>query len=368
MKKIAWITAESFLDVDLPIISKLKNSYEIFWQIIINNDSSKDYVNQLIPVFGENLTVKYIYERYRHRDPRLFFITYKILKTAKSYGPNLYYIDGFMLPWGPLMMRLFLPRKLVVVACHNVTTPKGGSLQVISKIAMNFVLHKFNNIHVFSRGQKEKLEEVFPNKNVLLAPLALKDYGTPNVVAQRKEDGIVRFLYFGIIREYKRVDLLIDAACELYDRGYNNFKVIIAGSCDNWLTRYAPQIVYPEIFEIDIRRIPNDEVADLFSQSDYFVMPYQDIAQSGAITVAFQYNVPTIVSNIPQFYEFVDDGNTGLMFKSEDATALADKMQYVIDNHSRIHKALKQNQADFVRHNLSIDSIVEKYISYFDRF
>ena len=368
MKKISWITAESFLDVDLPVISKLKNSYKIFWQIIINNDSSKDYVNQLIPEFGENLIVKYVYERYRRRDPRLFFITYKILKTAKLCVPNLYYIDGFMLPWGPLLMRLLLPKKTVVVACHNVTTPKGGSLQVISKIAMNFVLHKFNNIHVFSKGQKEKLEEKYPSKNILLAPLALKDYGAPSVSLEREDLNYVRFLYFGIIREYKRVDLLIDAACQLYDRGYNNFKVLIAGSCDNWPTRYAPKIAYPEIFEVDIRRIPNDEVANLFARSDYFVMPYQDIAQSGAITVAFQYNVPTIVSNIPQFHEFVDDGKTGLMFKSEDATALADKMQYVIDNHSRIHKTLKQNQADFVRHNLSLDSIVEKYINYFDRF
>ena len=76
MKKISWITQECFLDVDLPIISKLKDSYEIFWQILITNDESKDYVNQLIPNLGGNLTIKYVYEKFRRRDPRLFFLTF----------------------------------------------------------------------------------------------------------------------------------------------------------------------------------------------------------------------------------------------------------------------------------------------------
>ena len=252
--------------------------------------------------------------------------------------------------------------------CHNVTTPKGGSMPVISKIAMRYVLANFTNIHVFSRNQKVKLEENFSGKNILLAPLALKDYGEANVEFEKKDEGIIRFLNFGIIREYKRLDLLISAACQLYERGYKNFRVLIAGNCTNWDTQYAPLMRYPEIFETEIRRIPDNEVAGIFARSDYFVLPYQDIAQSGAITVAFRYNLPTIVSDIKQFYEFVQDGKTGLMFKSEDVQSLADKMQYVIDNHIVLHPQLKQNQAEFVRQYLSLDSIVAKYINFFDSF
>jgi glycosyltransferase involved in cell wall biosynthesis len=100
--------------------------------------------------------------------------------------------------------------------------------------------------------------------------------------------------------------------------------------------------------------------------SDYFVMPYQDIAQSGAITVAFQYNVPVIVSDIPQFLEFVQDGVTGLYFRSEDAVSLADTMQYVLENAS-VLDSLKANQAAFVKENLSLDSIVARYRSYLDK-
>lgn len=370
MKTISWITADCFIDVDLPIIAKLKEEYRIFWQIVIGYNCKIDYeqyVKLLIPDLGKNLIISYIKEPCRHRNPRLLFTTRKMIKLAKAYKPDFYYISGYFAPWGLPLLKMMLSLNKVVMACHNVSTPKGAAHSRMSIWNMNFVLRHFTNLQVFSKGQHAVLDSICSGKNVLEAPLALKDYGKPVANDDIKKENIIRFLNFGIIRNYKRVDLLIDAACQLFERGYNNFRILIAGSCEDWDKLYAPTIRHPEVFELDIRRIPNEEVADLFARSDYFVMPYQDIAQSGAITVAFQYNVPTIVSDIPQFCEFVEDGITGLMFKSEDATALADKMQYVIDNHKSIHDKLKQNQATFVQRELSLDSIVARYKTYFEK-
>lgn len=369
-KTISWITADYFIDVDLPIIAKLKEEYQIFWHIIIGYNHKIDYVQYvklLIPNTGEDLTINYIYEPCRHRNPRLFFTTWKMIKRAKECNPDFYYISGFFDPWGLPLFRAMLPLNKVVLACHNVSTPKGATQSHMAIWNMNYVLRHFRNLQVFSKGQHAVLESMSSGKNVLEAPLALKDYGKPTITRGTKEKNIIRFLNFGIIRKYKRVDLLIEAACLLYERGYKNFRVLIAGSCEEWDTCYAPTIRHPEVFEIDIRTIPNEEVANLFARSDYFVMPYQDIAQSGAITVAFQYNVPTIVSDIPQFREFVEDGKTGLVFKSEDAVALADRMQYVLDNHENIYNNLKNNQSEFVQRELSIESIIAKYKTYFGR-
>ena len=370
MKTISWITADYFLDVDLPIIARLKEDYKILWQIVIGYGSRIDYENyvkMLIPKNGENLDVIYVYEKHRRRDPRMFFSDMKVLNKAKSIKPDFCYISGFMAPWGLLIIKRLLPVNKVVMACHNVSTPKGATNSKLAKWNMEFVLRNFKNLQVFSKGQHAVLDTICSGKNVLEAPLALKDYGKPSVNETAKKDEVIRFLNFGIIRDYKRVDLLIEAACMLYERGYRNFRILIAGWCENWEARYAGIIRHPEVFELDIRRIPNEEVANLFAISDYFVMPYQDIAQSGAITVAFQYNVPTIVSDIPQFKEFVEDGKTGLMFKSEDAKALADSMQYVLDNHTSLHPQLKENQAKFVRDELSLESIIAKYKAYFDK-
>ena len=369
MKAISWITADYFIDVDLPIIARLRDEYRIFWQIIIAYNSKinyEQYIKLLIPESGDNLKISFVYEPCRHRDPRLYFTTRKVIKKAKNFTPDFFYISGFFAPWGLPLFKIMLPLDKVVLACHNVSTPKGGIGSRRAERNIRFVLRYFKNLQVFSNGQHIVLDRLSQGKNVLEAPLALKDYGSPKNTGSGREKGVIRFLNFGIIRDYKRVDLLIEAACLLYERGYINFRVLIAGSCKDWETIYAPMIRHPEVFELDIRRIPNEDVADLFSKSDYFVMPYQDIAQSGAITVAFRYNVPTIVSDIPQFREFVEDGKTGLVFKTEDPVSLADMMQYVLDNHDAIYPALKLNQAAFVKRELSIESIVTKYKDYFD--
>jgi len=370
MKTISWITAYYFIDVDLPIIAKLKVDYKIYWQIVIGHNESidyKNYVHSLIPETETDIEIVYVYEKHRRKDPRTFFSDLGLVRRAKSHNPDFYYISGFMVPWGLPLFRMMLPTEKVVIACHNVSTPKGATRSKRADKNMRYVLRHFKNLQVFSKGQHTVLDSRCSGKNVLEAPLALKDYGKASIERNEQDKNIVRFLNFGIIRDYKRVDLLIEAGNMLYESGYRNFRILIAGSSNEWETRYAPMIKHPEVFELQIRRIPNEEVANLFAISDYFVMPYQDIAQSGAITVAFQYNVPTIVSDIPQFKEFVEDGKTGLMFKSEDAKALADCMQYVLDNHTSLHPQLKENQAKFVRDELSLESIIAKYKAYFDK-
>lgn len=369
MKTISWITADCFLDVDLPVISRLKNHYRIYWQIIISHSCGIDYrgfVKMQIPEAGDNLEIVFVDEKHRRRDPRMLVSDYGIIRRARAFKPDIYYVSGFMLPWGLPLLRIMLPADKVVMACHNVSTPKGATKSGLAEMSMRFVLASFKNIQVFSKGQHEVLDSRCSGKNVLEAPLALKDFGEPRT-REKADDDIVRFLNFGIIRDYKRVDLLIEAGCLLFERGFRNFRVLIAGSCPEWDSRYAKLVRHPEVFELDIRRIPNEDVPGLFARSDYFVMPYQDIAQSGALTVAFQYNLPPIVSDIPQFREFVEEGVTGLYFKSGDAVSLADKMQYVIEHHASVHSSLKVNQAAFVRDNLSLDSIVARYRAYFDR-
>jgi glycosyltransferase involved in cell wall biosynthesis len=370
VKTISWITADCFIDTDLPVIAELKNHYRILWQIVISRNGGiryEDYVSLLIPENGDTLTIEYVREKYRRRDPRMLLSDIRVLKRAKSVNPDFYYVSGFMAPWGLPFIRLLLPVDKVVIACHNVSTPKGADKSKVAELTMGFVLKHFNNIQVFSLNQKAILDGLHGNKNVLCAPHAPSDYGEPSLESTDRKDGIIRFLSFGIIRDYKRIDLLLEAACILYERGFKGFRVKIAGSCPDWASRYSKYIKYPDLFELDIRRIPNEEVADLFAESDYFVMPYQDIAQSGALTVALRYNVPVIVSDIPQFHEFVEDGKTGLYFKSEDAGSLANIMQHALENHDSIYPELKANQREFVRAELSLESIVDKYISFLDK-
>ena len=194
--------------------------------------------------------------------------------------------------------------------------------------------------------------------------MAIKDYGEPTKQRQRIENDKIVFLFFGIISPYKRVDLLIEAAQSLYERGYKNFKIKIAGSCKTW-PKYAAEIKYPELFDIRIERIPNSEVADLFAESDYFVMPYQDIAQSGAITVAYRYSLPIILSDLSQFKSFAENGKTGFFFEKENVKALENTMIKVIKGGKPLNDQLREGLMEFVSERYSTPAIAKRYTSFF---
>lgn len=367
-KRIVWITPDCFLDVDLPIIKELQSYYDIYWQIVIGFNNTIDYESYVASMINSQAQVEisFYYQKYRLRDIRNIYDYIKIINKVKSYNPDIYYLSFAAIPYGILIYRMFLPLNKCVVACHNVSTPQGAMSGGIAKKYTYLWLKYFKNIQVFSKGQKKVLDSKHPNKNVLMAPLAIKDYGIPTRSYDRENMQVTRFLIFGNIVEYKRVDLLIEAGNTLYKRGVKDFKIRIAGNGNVW-KKYASLIKYPDIFELYIKRIPNEEVADLFADSHYFVMPYQDIAQSGAITVAFRYNLPTLVSDIDQFKEFVTDGVTGVTFKNKDAQDLADKMQYMIEQRKEVFPKLAKAQADYVEKELSLKSIIDKYIYYLDR-
>lgn len=367
MKKISWITPTCYVDVDLPIINKLRFVYEINWIVILEPNSGKDtidYINRYLKN-NNSININFLWQKHRLRSLKNFIFIRNFVNLALSNKPDILYISEYAQPYGIFLYSFLLPINKTVAACHNVSTPEGATKEKFARFYTDKWLRLFKNIQTFSESQKKVLLKHHKNKNILMAHLALKDYGP--ALARKENNGIVRFLSFGNIVRYKRIDLLIKAANLLHERGIKNFTVKIAGKCNNWNNDYLPLIKYPEHFELQIERIPNENVSELFSNSDYFVLPYQDIAQSGAITVAFRYNVPVICSDIEPFKEFVEDQINGFTFHSKDEVSLADTMQEIIINHKSIYDKVCKNQKLFVDQNFSIDSITKKYIDFFNK-
>lgn len=358
MQKIAWITPEYFLDVDLPVIEHLKNIYQIHLIIVLpkRTISYEKYINKFVHD-STNVEIEYFYQNSRMRSLRNFVDYYKIISSAKRCRPDAYYISLQGIPYAILLYKLMLPLNRCVAACHNVVTPKGATNEQLARIYTYLWIHLFKNIQVFSNNQYQELLKRTQGKHVLLAPLMLKDYGEPKDV---EKVPIINFLFFGNILEYKRLDLLLTASEILYSKGYENFHVTIAGNCGQW-DRYQPLIKHSQLFTTRIERIPNEDVPDLFAASDFFVLPYQDIAQSGAITVAFRYNVPVIISDIPQFDEFYEEGKTGFSFHSGSAEELAKVMASCLSMDEESYSKMKRNQLVFVNQQFSKVSIVNRY-------
>lgn len=356
---ITWVTTEYFIDVDLPILPCLSSKFNITWYIVLSKNSKIDYKN-IVNNKCKNYPIQYEFIQLKNRakNPKIIIEYYNLLKKIIKNDTLVYYNFGGM----PYYFSLFYPlinKHRSVIALHNVTTPHQASQQTISKIYYNFIKKHYLNFQVFSKSQHQILESQHSNKNILCAPLALKDFGS-TTINKNKE---ITFLFFGFIRGYKRVDVLIKAAQNAYEKTNAKFKVCIAGQCDNWKP-YQKLIKYNDLFELHIKNIPNEEVPNLFGKAHYFVMPYQDIAQSGAMTVGLQYNLPIIASRLPAFKEFMIDKETGFFIKPADTEDLTEKLLYVLNNHNNIYTDLQNSQKLYVQKTLSLDSIIEKYCQY----
>ena len=122
-------------------------------------------------------------------------------------------------------------------------------------------------------------------------------------------------LFFGLIRDYKGLDLLLDAWARLRREGrIGGRKLIVAGefytSPEPYLKQIAAFGLQDEVILHD-RFIPDAEVKYYFSAADCVVQPYKTATQSGVTQIAYQFCTPMIVTNVGGLAEIVPDGQVG---------------------------------------------------------
>ena len=127
------------------------------------------------------------------------------------------------------------------------------------------------------------------------------------------------FLYFGLIRSYKGLDLLLDAFADEKIKKYP-VKLIVAGEFYEDSTPYFAQIEKHNLSEnlvLKTEFIPNDLVAHYFCAADLVILPYKNATQSGVTQIAYHFSKPMLVTNVGGLPEIVPDGKCGYAVKPQ---------------------------------------------------
>ena len=145
-------------------------------------------------------------------------------------------------------------------------------------------------------------------------------------------------LFFGFIRPYKGLDVLI-AAFRSIAQECPDISLLIVGQSfyrheDEADTKGRFLQGLPKddplrsrIVWID-RYVPNEEVGRYFAAADVFVAPYLSVTQSGPLNIAYAFDKPIIASDLPAFRECVAVGESGYMFEAGNADDLAKKIKW----------------------------------------
>ena len=141
------------------------------------------------------------------------------------------------------------------------------------------------------------------------------------------DDSCRYVLFFGFIRTYKGLDLLLEAFADEWLR-QSDVKLIVAGEFYGDSTPYLQQIEQLGIADkvvLCTDFIPDSEVNRYFSAADIVAQPYKTATQSGVTQIAFHFEKPMLVTNVGGLAEIVPDGKIGYVVepdKEQIATAL----------------------------------------------
>ncbi|MEP7254134.1 MAG: glycosyltransferase [Ferruginibacter sp.] len=174
------------------------------------------------------------------------------------------------------------------------------------------------------------------NKKAVLVPHPLYDNFGEKISKElaRKELGIgnkeLVVLFFGFIRKYKGLDILLDAMKVLqnYKPQTTNLKLLIAGEFYDDKKSYLEQIETLGIKDSLMLRtdfIPDNQVKNYFCAADVVIQPYRNATQSGVTPLAYHFEIPMIVTNVGGLPAMVPDNKVGLVAQPT-AESLAEKI------------------------------------------
>jgi len=240
------------------------------------------------------------------------------------------------------LLRFFGVR--VIYTAHNILPHE---ISRFDKFRANILYKASKAIIVHSDFIKRKLIKEFPFcfSKTYIVPHGNFDNYLPDAPISKQvarnhfglSDNDKVILFFGYIREYKGLELLLDAF-EVAAAKDDKIKLIIAGAPINDVLRnkYNNQILKSKFRDRIIDHfnfIPSENIPLYFESSDILILPYKSIDHSGIIHLSYSFSKPVIVTNVGDFSEIVEQNKSGKVLENNTASSLADSILELNSNY-----------------------------------
>lgn len=176
-----------------------------------------------------------------------------------------------------------------------------------------------------SQSVLDDLKLFEPKKPVSLIPHPIYDNYGPAIskTAAREKLQLQQdkkyILFFGFIRQYKGLDLLIQA---MADERLKDVHLIVAGEFYEDATPYQQLLDKLQLGDRILMHtdfIANDDVKNYFCAADLVVQPYKSATQSGISQIAYHFEKPMVVTRVGGLIEMVPDNIVGFQCSPEPA-------------------------------------------------
>ena len=262
----------------------------------------------------------------------------KIGNKLKKIKPDIIVVRywlPFMAPCFGTILRIAKKNNhtnIICIADNIIPHEKGFADNLLTK----YFVKPVDAFIAMSEKVLSDLSLFLKNKPALFIPHPLYDnfgekiskYKAREKLGINQEEKII--LFFGFIRKYKGLDILLNSMKILSDNpDSTNIKLLIAGEFYEDKKKYDDLIADLRI-ETNIilhsQFIADSEVKYYLCAADCVVQPYRNATQSGVTPLAYHFEIPMIVTNVGGLPSLVPDKKVGLIAEP-NAESIAEKIK-----------------------------------------
>jgi glycosyltransferase involved in cell wall biosynthesis len=256
----------------------------------------------------------------------------------------------------PLLDRIALRRLRrrcgLVLTVHNAEIATHSPGAVVGKIgaALQSLGQKgavlgFDRYVVHTARTRAHLIELgIPSERIVYKHHPPLHLATPTPLpADPEEDGRRSILFFGQIKPYKGVDVLIEAGIAMASVR-RDFRITIAGRPFQSLEALRARIAragVEDVFSFDLDYLPEERLAKYLARASIVVFPYREIDGSGALSHAVRFGKPIVATSVGGFAEYPFKDHIELVPR-DDAKALATALTLLLDDPVRLEELGRQ--------------------------
>ncbi len=282
---------------------------------------------------------------------------WKVGRQIRRWAPDLIIVKYWLPLMGPCLgtlLRLGKRGQTKVVSVLDNVVPhekRPGDVPFT-----RYFLKPVDAFIAMSQSVLNDLRQFEPSKPASLIPHPIYDnYGAivskAAARAHLKLDENKRYiLFFGFIRQYKGLDLLLQAMAEEPMRKLD-IHLIVAGEFYEDAAPYQQLLQQLQLGDRVLMHtdfIPNEAVKYYFCAADLVVQPYKSATQSGISQIAYHFEKPMVVTNVGGLVEMVPDGKVGFQCEPEPpAIAAAVEKYYVEEREADMTAALREEKKQY---------------------
>jgi D-inositol-3-phosphate glycosyltransferase len=277
---------------------------------------------------------------------KLYNYYFGLIKSILMAKKNLCYVvhlHQFHLNWNLIITiiinKIFFEKLILTVHDIESFDSKTNRYNKLFRYILNLCVDKFivhNKFSYLELSRTIKIDPVIIRHGNYIPFFKAKSYEIKN----KK----FNLLFFGLIKESKGLDILLQSLVFLKDLGYD-FQLTIAGrTWRNDFQKYQNIIDQNNLINnitTFLHFIPEKDLVKHFSNCDLVILPYRMIFQSGVVLKAMSLKRAVLCSSLPAFEELVIDGVNGFIFESENPISLGNKLSEIINQRSNLNNIVE---------------------------